>query len=100
MLEFTSQRIAGNFPASQELWNTRSQVCNIAACGWALWCTVLKIQIRISCYQLTVRRRLEHVKKKNVTKPVGINDMGNSERTPALLALLVAYEEKLEVLIR
>ena len=31
MLE--SQSIAWDFPASQELWNTPSQVCSIAACG-------------------------------------------------------------------
>ena len=35
MLEFTSQSIAGIFPPSQELWNTPSQVCSVAACGWA-----------------------------------------------------------------
>ena len=35
MLQFTSQSIAGSFPASQGLWNTPSQVCNVAACGWA-----------------------------------------------------------------
>ena len=35
MLEFRSQSIAGNFPPSQELWNTPSQVCSVAACGWA-----------------------------------------------------------------
>ena len=36
MLEFTSHSIASNFPASQELSNTPSQVCSVAACGWAL----------------------------------------------------------------
>ena len=36
MLENASQAIAGDFAASQELWNTPSQVCSIAACGWAL----------------------------------------------------------------
>ena len=35
MLEFTSQSIACDIPASQELWNAPSQVCDIAACGWA-----------------------------------------------------------------
>ena len=35
MLENASQTIAGNFPASQEFWNTPSQMCSIAACGWA-----------------------------------------------------------------
>ena len=32
----------------------------------------------------TVRKRSEHIKKTNVTKSVGINDMGNFELKPAL----------------
>ena len=35
MFEFTSQRIACDIPALQELLNAPSQVCMIAACGWA-----------------------------------------------------------------
>ena len=35
MLEFMLQSIACDIPASQELWNAPSQVCIIAACGWA-----------------------------------------------------------------
>ena len=42
MLENASQAIAGDFAASQELWNTPSQVCSIAACGWALSLIVTK----------------------------------------------------------
>ena len=36
MLEFTSQSIACDIQASQELWNAPSQVCSIAACGGAI----------------------------------------------------------------
>ena len=35
MLENASQHIACDFDVSQEFWNTPSQVCSIAACGWA-----------------------------------------------------------------
>ena len=35
MLEFTSQSIACEIPALQELWNAQSQVYSIPACGWA-----------------------------------------------------------------
>ena len=35
MLEFTSQSTASKFPASQGLLKTPSQVCSVAACGWA-----------------------------------------------------------------
>ena len=45
MLEFTSQIIASNFPASQELWNTPSKVCSIAACGWAYIQVGLRINL-------------------------------------------------------
>ena len=34
-LENVSQSIACNFGAWQELWNTRSRMCSITACGWA-----------------------------------------------------------------
>ena len=36
MLEFTSQSIACEIPASQQLRNAPSQVCSIAVCGWVL----------------------------------------------------------------
>ena len=36
MLENASQTIAYYFDASQGLWDTPSQLCTIAACGWAL----------------------------------------------------------------
>ena len=52
MLESASQAIAGDFAASQELWNTPSQVCSIAACGWALYggCSCMVYAYRNSIY--------------------------------------------------